>query len=379
MKNIFLLFTFCMSFALSAQENVADSLQTFYENQEYDLIISKYAEKAESYPARAVYYIGMAYYMKEDNTNCLKYMDLSIQKDAQDFDPYYIKGMTYNYMNQVDDAISSFEKAIEINPETSYAYTALGDSYLIKEIYDKALDSYQKACLKEDATDRAYFMIPQIYASQNDSEKALEAFYMAKANISKESESYNIVLYNIGLFELLKFEYEKAEIAYQELLTLSPEDYETHSKLVQVYYGKKDYEKAEPFRNQLYEAHRKGLLNDHLKDMFCIDQFQWKDKSVRVFERYQEKPDDGKIIFNKHLFYILDEKGEIESRIQTEYSAVSLELGGPKYLLGMNKGKGHYTFSRLAFNDPVVYDDLKSAVLRVLNKEVKPTSSSFRE
>ena len=378
MKKNFAFLLFLFSISLGAQETLVDSLRNFYDSEKYDFIISNYAEKASTYPARAIYYIGMAYYMKEEDEKCIQFMDLSIEKDNQDFDPYYIKGMTYNYMNQFEEAISSFEKAALINPETSIPLIGMGDSYFSLKNYEKALESYQEACTKTDDTDRAYFMIPQVYANQNKIEKALEAFYTAKANISKENSSYVTVLYNIGLFELLNHEYERAKVVYEELLSLSPNDYETYSKMIQIFYGKQEYEKAQPYKDQLYTAFKEGLLTDHLEDMFCIDQFKWNNKSIRVFERYQEKPDEGKLLFNKHLFYILDENEEIESRIQTEYSEISLELGGPKYLLGMNKGKTHFTFSSLGFNDPIEYSKLKDAVIKVLNEEVKPTSSSYR-
>jgi tetratricopeptide (TPR) repeat protein len=379
MKRYLFLFIACACLTVSAQETLTDSLQTMYENRQFDKIISEHANKANTYSAKAIYYIGMAYYMKADDLNCLKFMDLSIEKNDQEFDPYYIKGMTYNYMKQFDKAVPFFKKAITITSENAVAYTGLGDAYFYQNKLFKALEYYQKATFKENASERPFSMIPQVYAQLGNAEKALEAFYMAKANIPKESQSYRIALYNIGLYELIKKNYDVAENAFQELLTLVPNDYQTFSKMIQLYYGKKAYEKAKPYREALYEAHKKGLLPEDLRDMFCIDQFTWKEKEIRVFERYQEKPDKKQVIFNKHHFYIVDEKGEIKSRIQTEYSAISLELGGPKYLLGKSEANAHFTFANLAFNDPIDYETLKAAVLKVLNEEVEPTSSSYKE
>jgi len=80
-------------------------------------------------------------------------------------------------------------------------------------------------------------------------------------------------------------------------------------------------------------------------------------------------------VYYKHIFYVVNDKGEIEFRIQTENSPISVELGGPKYLLGMDKDGTHSTFG-FGFNEDFKYDDLKSAVIKVLEEKVKPSASS---
>lgn len=355
-----------------AQDDQTTELKGLYDNQKYDEIIDIHASKAKKYPAKAIYYIGMAYYMKADDNNCLKHMDMSIEKDPTDPDAYFIKGMTYNYMGQFENAIKFFNKAIELLNTSGDYYSGLGDSYFSIDKFDKALEAYQKATEQENAPDRAYLMIPQIYNSLNQKEKALEAFYIAKGKISKENDSYINVLYNIGLFELLAENYEKAETAFMELVELAPNDYHSYAKLIQIHYARKQYDKAEPLEKKLYEAHGKGLLKDNLKDMFCFDQFKWNDKLIQVFERFAEP--EGELYY-KHLFYVVNKDGEIEYRIQTENSVISVELGGPKYILGMDKGDTHSTFN-VGFNEGFNYEDLKSTVIEILEGKLKPGASS---
>jgi tetratricopeptide (TPR) repeat protein len=355
-----------------AQDEITTELKNAFGEGKYDLIISEHSEKASEYSAKAIYFIGMAYYMKADDSNVLKIMDLSIKKDKTDPDAYFIKGMTFNYMEQFDKAIESFNKAIELDSSNTNYYSGLGDSYVSQEKYKKALSAYVTATEKNEPIDRPFTMIPQIYAELNQPDKALQAFYKSTKTISKESDSYINALYNIGLYELLNRDYDKSEVAFKELIELAPNDFHPYAKLIQIYYGRKEYEKAKPLREKLYQAYEKGILKDDLKEMFCFDQFDWNNKLIQVFERFAVK--EGELYY-KHLFYVVNNKGEIEFRLQTENSPISVELGGPKYVLGMDKGGTHSTF-RYGFEKDFDYDDLKKTVILVLDEKIKAGASS---
>ncbi|WP_420602442.1 hypothetical protein [Flagellimonas sp.] len=372
MKNIFLFSTLCFfSFSNYAQENITSELEKAYGERKYDLIISEHSEKVSEYPAKAIYYVAMAYYMKANDSKVLELMDFSIQKDKNDPDVHYIQGMTLNYVGQFDKAIESFRKAIELDSTNSNYFSGMGDSYVSQEKYEEALSQYMMATEKNEPIDRPFAMIPQIYAELNQPEKALMAFYKSKETISKESDSYINALFNIGLYEFLDKNYDKSEIAFKELIELVPSDYPSYAKLIQVYYGKKEYEKAKPLKKQLYKAYENGLLPDNLKSMFCFDQFDWKDKLILAYERFAVK--EGELYY-KHVFYVTNEKGDTEFTIQTENSPISVEMGGPKYAVGMDRGGTHSTFGFI--NENFKYDDLKSIVIKILNEQITPSSSS---
>ncbi len=373
MKKILLTLTICL-FSLSnyAQEQITTELKKAYGDEKYDLIISEHSTNASEHPAKAIYYIALAYYMKADDSNVLKLLDLSIAKDNTDPDVYFIKGMTLNYTGQFDKAIESFNKAIKLDSTNTNYYSGLGDSYISQEKNEKALSAYLTATEKNDPIDRPFTMIPQIYAELNQPDKALDAYYKSLKKISKESDSYINALYNIGLYELLNKDYEKSEIALKELIQLAPNDFHSYAKLIQVYYGKNEYEKAKPLREKLYQAYDQGILKDDLREMFCFDQFNWNDKLIQVFERFAVR--EGELYY-KHLFYVVNNYGEIEFRIQTENSPVSIKQGGPKYVLGMDKDGTHSTF-RYGFEENFDYDNLKQKVILVLEEKIKPGASS---
>lgn len=318
MNKIFslLICTFCSLTAL-AQDTLSAILKSLTDDKKYDRIIDNYAATPKDYSAKSLYYIGLAYYMKEDDNNCIKFMNLSIDKDSKDPKPYYIKASTLNYMKNFEYAVKTFQSAIELNPNDCEYYSGLGDSYYNLEKKDLAVEAYKKATQQKEPSDRPFSMIAQIYSEQKKNDKSLEAFYIAKSKISKKSDSYINALFNIGLFESMNRNYDKAEVAYVELIDLSPIDYHSYAKLIQVYYAKKEYEKAKPYKEKLYAAYKKGVLKDNLKDMFCFDQFKWNDKLIQAYERFEESSKD---IYNKHLFYIVNSDDKVEFRIQTEYS-----------------------------------------------------------
>ena len=372
MKRVLLTVSICLLSLLNySQDEITIDLKKAYQSGEYDLIISEHSDKIKNYPAKAIYYVGMAYYMKSEDEKAIKTMDLSIKKDKLDPAPHFIKGITLNYMSEYEKAIKSFKKAIELDSKNTHFYSGLGDSYFELKKYEKALVAYTKSTQQTNPIDRPFTMIPQIYANTNEPEKALKAFYTSKETISKKSDSYINALYNIGLYELLNKQYDKSETAYLELIELEPNDFHSYAKLIQIYYGKKEYEKAKPYREILYNAYDQGILKDDLRNMFCFDQFDWNNKLVQVFERFAVE--EGELYY-KHLFYVVNKKGEIEYRIQTENSPIAEELGSGKYAIGMDKDGTHSTFGFIEENFD--YENLKSIVIQILDKEIKAAASS---
>lgn len=369
MKKIQLLIVTLFSVSVLAQDKSADELKSLYENKKYDKIIEQYGSKTGDYSASSYYQIGFAYYMKEDDSNSLKFMNLAIDKDPKLIAPYYIKGSTLNYMGKYEEAVNAFENALKINPDDPQSLAGLGDSYYSLKKNDAALNAYKKATEQTNSPDRPYSMVAQIYSDLDDKDKALEAYYNARSKVSKESNSYINALYNIGLLESFKENYSKAEPVFLEIIKLNPKDYQAYSKLIQTYYRQKNYDKAKPYKSKLYEAYANGDLPENLKDMFCFDQFKWKDYNVLVYERYEEN-EKKKNIYNKHIFYVQDNNNNTIFRVQTEFSPVAMELEKTKYMLCASKDGVHYN-SGLGFNDDFDYDVLKGQAIKMMEKHVK--------
>jgi tetratricopeptide (TPR) repeat protein len=372
MKQIFLFFILVFSQVAYSQGKVENELEELVKSSQYDKIIEQYTKATKDFSARSLHLIAVAYHMKEDDKHALEYINASLAKDSTKYKVHYLKGYSLNYLGGFREAISSFNSGIRINNTDADLYEGLGDAHFQLKEYQPALKAFEEATKKENWSDRCWYMIAQMHYDLNNKGEALKANYVTKSKIDKASGYYKNTLFNIGLMESQAGNYDKAETAFSELLELDPKDYHVYAKLAQISYYRKDYAKGNVYKRKLYEAKNKGELKDELGDMFCYDQFKWKDKLIQAFERYEEKSTK---IFNKHIFFVVDKDGEVEYSVQTEYSPISVEMGGAKYVLCKSQGNQHWTFN-VGFNDNFKYDDLKKSVIDVLEGKITAGASS---
>ena len=95
-----------------SQEDILKTVETLFENKEYDKIISDYAPQVKDYSAKVVYYVAMAYDRKSDFDNFYKIIDLSIKKDNTDPEVHIHKGSVCSYKGRFLEAIKSFKKPL---------------------------------------------------------------------------------------------------------------------------------------------------------------------------------------------------------------------------------------------------------------------------
>ena len=101
-----------------SQDKALGEIKKWSDAGEYQKIIQKYKPKADQLSAKSLYYLGLAFYMTEDDNNCIKYMDLSIEKDAKDPGPHFIKASTLNFIRQYAAAAEEFQLSIRLNPRS---------------------------------------------------------------------------------------------------------------------------------------------------------------------------------------------------------------------------------------------------------------------
>lgn len=375
MKKVLTILIFIsLSFNLYSQTEEDIVIETMIQLDQYDEITKGYESTgSDSYSAKSLYSIGLAYYMLNDDANCLKLMDMSMAKDSTYAGAYYIKASALNGLNRSNDAIPYFKKAISIETDKNKLariHVDLAWSYYILNQDDLAIETYNKLIEYDSSIALPYLMIAQIYARQNKEDKAMDTYRLARKNCSKDSDNYTMILYNIALDEQEKGNYAEAKNTYKEIISINPEDYQVYGKLIQIYNHDKEYDKIPSLKNILYTAHKENKIQDeNLSDMFCIDQFMFKDKLIKVFERYQN--DEGSKIYNKIIFYIPNDEGEIEWRIQTEYSPALISSGSGRYFLcsALFNHPNHRKNYGIVFNKDSTYEQIKNVVLKILEKE----------
>ena len=359
-----------LCFDIYSQNQIEDEIGALIISEQYQKIVDKYANETADYSYETLYNIGFSYYMLEDNENCLKFIDLALDKDSTKSAPYFIKGSTYNYMNRLEEAIPPLQKAISLESDSlrlAKSYRYLGFTYYHLNKTDLSIEAYLKAIENDKRDSNPYIMIAQLYNSLGNKNKELEYYYLGKENSSSLYDGYTTILFNIGLIEQQRGKYKEALSSYQSLIEIDPTDYHTYAKLIQAYNQAKEYGPIPQLKTVLYDAHKKGAIKDeNLSDMFCIDQFKVNKVPVKAFERYEEGDKDR--IYNKILFYILDDNGDIVYRIQTEYSPAAVSYGTGKYMLCANKDDAHINYG-IIFDDETSYETIKNSVILILKKE----------
>lgn len=370
-KLLILLVSFYSSNSYS-QDKTSIKIEQLYNDLSYQKIIDKYAYKANEIGSLGIYLIGKSYFLLNDDQNAIKFFNLAIAKDSLCLEAYYMRGVALTYRGNYKQAILSIEKAIQKGLDGTDVYSALGDAYLNSGDAESALDAYLIAKESPNAADRPFVMIPQIYATLGDSTAAILNFYIAKERINKKTSSYNNILYNLGVFEHLKGNYDQGERALKELIMLEPDDYAAFVKLIQVLYAQKKYGEAQDYKKVLYAAKKQNRLQGSLENMFCFDQFKWNEFSIQAFERYEEEKETP---YYKHLFYVSNLEGEIQFRLQTENIVAAEKVGRPAFAIGKNLDDAHFTYA-IINKDDLTGDVLKSLIIRILNGEITPVSSS---
>jgi tetratricopeptide (TPR) repeat protein len=363
----------CAISVVRAQDDLVARFKQLYYQQKYDEIINYKTKKSADLPAKAIYYKAMSYYMKSEDANAMKYMDMAIAKGPVDYDMFFYKGMLLFYADRVAESLPYYDRAIALLPDEPDYYAGKGEAYYKLARKDSALTCLEHASHLPRCKPRVYMMIGELYQERRDNEKSLSAYKMAYDRMTPADADFQDCSFNLGLSQQLTGKVSEARATFENLVSSYPTDYHAVAKLIQIYYALSEFDKAVPYKEKLYAAHRANKLPEEMRDMFCFDQFIWQGKRVMAFENFQET---GDFLTVKHHFYVMLDNGEIDYRIDSE-SSPALRMNGSKgkYVLCLVRGNSHFTYWQYVFGDDYKYVELKSAVLDILNGKVQPAAS----
>lgn len=362
MKKIFATICCCCALYQSyAQDSVRFRILARAENWQ-DIIASTTVPDTLSAPALQV--LGTAYHMSAQNDRALATLDLANTKSPRDPRSYYLKGNIFLAMEQYEEALAAFAKAQDCDV-SSRNYVGLGIAYRHLNKIPQALDVLTKASELPDDDGHANVLIGQIYMERNENEKALAVFYKVKDKLLKDGEDYQTACIGICDLEIKEGRHDLALPVVQELLEIDTSNYVAMTKMIQICYHNKDYITGDRFKAKLYGAQRDGNLDGELNDRFCLDLFKWNRKDIAVYERYEHGSSDK--IYNKTIFVVKPSPDSVEMTVQTEYSVPPAgSEGSMPYVLCSTDNNGHHIYEQ-HFDDSSRYDDLKAAVLKILD------------
>ena len=353
-----------------AAQSADERIKELYDRDAYDDII-KIAQTAPELSDTGLFIVGRAYFSTDEDSLAQVYFKRAIERNPNYSTAWFFRSQAGYFMKDSAEAFSSLHRAIAIDASRPLFWSWKGDLYYIWNQLDSALLFYQHSLTMSEPPERAYVQIGNVLSDMGRDNEAVDAFQTAKTKVEKNSDFYLECLFNIGSLGVRVRRYAEAEVAIKEFLQISPNDYRAYAFLIQVYYGQKEYAKGDALKPVLYSAWRAKKLPKSMADDFCIDQFMWNGQRVLVYERFVSSG----MLYYKHVFYLLDAKGKTELTVQTESSA-AVRHGDTHYVLGKDKGRKHYTYIQYTFPEKPDYDELKAAVIEVLEGKTKPSSSS---
>lgn len=357
------------------QVDLTDKFKQLYSEGKYEEIIKYKPKKDENLTAKALYYIGMSHYMRSEDKEAMNYLDLAIEKGPVDYDMFYYKGMLYYYASKFKESLPYFDKAIALLPGEPDFHAGKGESYYAMGVKDSAIVYFEKASKLPNCKTRVFLLKGEIYQEQNNFENALNAFKTALVQLTPSDDTYQNCSFNLGLMQQLTGKLNDAKETFENHISAYPTDFHAMAKLIQVYYSLSEFDKAVPFKEKLYAAHKAKKLQEGMKDMFCFDQFEWNSKRIMAFELFNEF--DNGFITIKYKFFVTDNKGNIEYTIQSESSS-AVRMSEGKYILTVEKVNNHYSYWSYKFNDDFDYKILKEQLIKILNGDIKPDVSTIR-
>lgn len=103
-------------------------------------------EVSDAEKARVDKYVAEAYTMIEAQKydNAIEVMTKAIKLDANDYEPYLMRGYAYTYKFDFDSAYKDYSKALELAPKNDTVYEAIADLRFNTQDFKSATEYYSK-------------------------------------------------------------------------------------------------------------------------------------------------------------------------------------------------------------------------------------------
>lgn len=373
MKNL-LLIILLLPLNLFSQSNYETEFKKLYSQEKYQEIIN--SKPNQDWNSKAYYYRAMSHYMNNDDDNTIKFMNIAIEKGPVDHDMYYYKAMSFFYKKEYEKSLPLLKKSIEMLPTEPAFYKSIGEVfYNLKEI-DSSYLYIKKAISFENVTVDIYSSLAELCFELEKYSEALSIYKKIILESEPNSEQHHLFSYNISLIQQLTKEYENAEVNLIDILKIYPNDFQAKTKLIQVLIAQNKYDKAYKFRDELYLAYKQNELPNEFNDRFCFEQFDWNENKVFAYENFKNPEDSEETLFNKHQFFVYDKSGNYLYQINSESSFAVRLNKSIKYVLALKNERGYQTFWQFGFKE-TDYKTMKKNVLKILNRKVKPGSSTI--
>lgn len=221
----------------------------YLEKGDLDLSLAAFRDALELDPTNALAKTGYSealaakgsQYLDRDQAREAKGMFIEALKfDTKNAAAYFGLAEAYTELNEIGEAIASYEKAIEGDKELTEIFVPLGILYYQNNQMDKADETLTKAVALNPNVAEAQFFLGLIRNNQGRDEDALAAFTKAKTLDPNNADAF----FNAGesLVKLKRLELAIPE--YERATQIKPTHFDAWFSLGEVYFTLGDHPKA---------------------------------------------------------------------------------------------------------------------------------------
>ncbi|MCL5030845.1 MAG: tetratricopeptide repeat protein [Bacteroidetes bacterium] len=223
---------------------------------------------------------------EDDIESVRKYYEKILEEDSTNYDALTNLGVIYQYAGgreNMEKSLGYFEKAVKFHPQKARAYHNLGILNSIIGNLDEGVNNLNKAAELDSKSPNSIRQLGIIYLQNEKLNEAIESFNRALERNDKDTESY--VGKSLAYWLLKDYDNVIAVISEMQLLGLRFSRMEL--LLADVYFKKKDYEKAIRYA-KIDEEENSAQAEGHylLGQLYKIK--NEKDKSEFEFEEVTE-------------------------------------------------------------------------------------------
>lgn len=269
---------------------------------------------------------------------------IALDKKTSSAISHYIMGVISEDADDIDTALQEYKKSLKFDEEVSVIHLNLASSYIKKNNIPEAIEELKTVIRLDPEAIEPHVILALLYTSQ-DKLKAASEEYEAVLKKASKLQPKNIEIYKgLGVLYLQQKKYKEAEGAFKLMIELAPENPEAHFYLGGIY----------------NELKKNNLSEDELKE------------TIRL------KPDFSEAL--NYLGYLWAEENKNLDQAETMIKkALQADPGNGAYIdsLGwvyFRRGKFKEAVKELEragslLEDPVIYDHLGDAYLKVNDKE----------
>ncbi len=256
---------------------------------------------------------GRIFALMDETGKARRFLEKVTKLNPQNIEAYALLSSVYTKDRNYQSAISAFKKVIELDESRYQAHYGLGLVYLRTRKLKEGISSLEKATQLNPNHKDAYYYLGNAHEELKDFAKAAEAY---ERFISLNPEEPWSGYLRLGLSRMELTEFDKAIAALQKALEEKPQDIKTNYNLAQAYQKAGQLEKAEVAYETLSQLNPQDANVYYSTILRMYDEAGMQDKAIEAAKKLIELNPKNEInAYNLGIMYMKLER--FDEAIQT--------------------------------------------------------------